>query len=48
LFGPDLALAFFRKAAEGLRVELRQGLPWLRVKVSGWLRENRPYFGEKK
>jgi hypothetical protein len=32
---PDVALAFFRKAAECLRVELREGLPWLSVKVRG-------------
>jgi hypothetical protein len=45
LFGPDLALAFFRKAAEGLRVELRQGLPWLSARARGRPSEGRPYFG---
>jgi hypothetical protein len=32
---PDVALAFFRKAAEGLRVELREGLPWLVARPRG-------------
>jgi hypothetical protein len=41
---PDVALAFFRKAAEGLRVEMRGGLPWLSVKVRGRPREERAYF----
>jgi hypothetical protein len=36
-------LAFFRKAPEGLRVEMREGLPWLSVRVRG--RHGRPYFG---
>jgi hypothetical protein len=40
-----VALAFFRKAAEGLRVELRTGVPWLSVKARGRQREERPYFG---
>jgi hypothetical protein len=41
---PDVALAFFRKAAEGLRVERREGLPWLSVKVRGRPREERPFL----
>jgi hypothetical protein len=40
---PEVALAFFRKAAEGLRVELRGGVPWLLVRVRA--RHGRPYFG---
>jgi hypothetical protein len=40
---PDLALAFFKKAAEGLRVELREGAPWLVVRAQA--RHGRPYFG---
>ncbi len=42
---PDVALAFFRKAAEGLRVELREGVPWLSVKERGRPYLGRPYFG---
>jgi hypothetical protein len=42
---PDLALAFFKKAAEGLRVEMRGGVPWLSAKARGQPREGRPYFG---
>jgi hypothetical protein len=38
-----VALAFYRKAAEGLRVELREGLPWLSVRTQA--RHARPYFG---
>jgi hypothetical protein len=41
---PDVALTFFRKAAAGLRVELREGLPWLSVKARGRPREGRPYL----
>jgi hypothetical protein len=40
---PDVALAFLRKAAEGLRVELREGTPWLVVRARA--RHGRPYFG---
>jgi hypothetical protein len=32
---PDVALAFYRKAAEGLRVEVREGLPWLLARPRG-------------
>ncbi len=42
---PDVAMAFFRKAAEGLRVELREGVPWLSVKLRAGARQERPYFG---
>jgi hypothetical protein len=42
---PDVALAFFRKAAEGLRVELREGLPWLVERPRGKPREERPSCG---
>jgi hypothetical protein len=40
-----VALAFFRKAAEGLRVELREGVPWLLVGHRARPKEERPYFG---
>jgi hypothetical protein len=42
---PDVALAFFRKAAEGVRVELREGLPWLSARAQSGARQERPYFG---
>jgi hypothetical protein len=42
---PDVAMAFFRKAAEGLRVELREGVPWLLAWPRGRAKEERPYFG---
>jgi hypothetical protein len=42
---PDMALAFYRKAAEGLRVELRGGLPWLVAGPRARPKEERPYFG---
>jgi hypothetical protein len=42
---PDVALAFFRKAAEGLRVEMRQGLPWLVERPGHRAGRAAPYFG---
>jgi hypothetical protein len=39
---PDVALTFYRKAAEGLRVELREGTPWL---LAGRRWEVRPFGG---
>ncbi len=41
-----MALAFFRKAAEGLRVEVRDGVPWLVVRARA--RHGRPDFGERR
>jgi hypothetical protein len=40
-----VALAFFRKAAEGLRVDLREGGPWLVVGPRARPKEEQPYFG---
>jgi hypothetical protein len=41
---PDVALAFFQKVAEGLRVEMREGVPWLAVRARGRPNEERLYF----
>jgi hypothetical protein len=41
---PEVALAFFHKAAEGLRVEMREGAPWLVDRPRGRLRQERPFF----